>query len=167
MCRPIKELRAFPDEDAVVAGMVLRSIEAFKAVSRHMLACAEALEDVRLGGDGGAAEPIDTVLHALKGAGKVAGNRAYAFALREAALDFLKVDDSFRIVMDGKGSLGVGLAAGVAAEARDGSHDEGVVGPYAFPIALVLIMAIVVVTAARVGTERGLHGGYLHGASTR
>jgi len=69
MCRPVQELRALPDEDAVVAGMVLRSIEAFKAVSRHMLAYAEALKDVRLGGDGGAAEPVDTVLDALEGAG--------------------------------------------------------------------------------------------------
>jgi hypothetical protein len=69
--------------------------------------------------------------------------------------------------MDRKGSFGVGLAAGVTAEARDRPYDEGIVGPYAFPIALVLILAIVMVATARVRTERWLHGRYLHGDATR
>jgi hypothetical protein len=120
-----------------------------------------------MGGDRGSAEPVDTILDALKGTGEVSGDSAYAFALRDAAVDFIKIDDSLRVVMDGKGPLGVGLAAGITAEARDGPYDEGIVGPYAFPVALVLILAIVMVATARVRTERWLHGRYLHGASTR
>ena len=167
MCRSIKKLRAFTDEDAVVAGMVLRPIEAFKAVGHHMFACGKALKRAGMGCDRGAAEPVDTVLDALKGASKMSGDSVYTFSLGEPAVDFLKIDDSFRVVMDGKGPLGVGLPAGIAAEARDGSYDQGVVGPYAFPVAPILIMAIVVVAAARVRTERWLHGRYLHGDATR
>ncbi len=147
--------------------MVLRPIEAFKAVSYHVFACGKALKYAGMGGDRGSAEPVDTILDALKGTGKVSGDSAYAFALREAAVDFIEIDRSLRVVMDGKGSFGVSLAAGVTAEARDRPYDEGVVGSYAFPIALVLILAIVMVATARVRTERWLHGRYLHGDATR
>ena len=147
--------------------MVLGPIEAFKAVSYHVFACGKALKYAGMGGDRGSAEPVDTILDALKGTGEVSGDSAYAFALRDAAVDFIKIDDSLRVVMDGKGPLGVGLAAGVTAEARDRPYDEGVVGPYAFPIAPILIMTIVVVATAGVRAEKWLHGRYLHGATTR
>jgi hypothetical protein len=59
-------LRALTDEDIVVTGMVLRPIEAFKAVSHHVLACAEALKRAGMGCDRRSAEPVDTVLDALE-----------------------------------------------------------------------------------------------------
>jgi hypothetical protein len=131
-------LRAFSYDNVVVAWVVLRPVEALKAISHHMLACGETLKDTGLSRDRRAAEPIDPILDALQGIAEVSGYSAYAFALREPAVDFFKIDDSFRIVMDGKGSLRVGLAAGVAAEALDGSHYQGVVEAELFPIALIL-----------------------------
>jgi hypothetical protein len=104
-----------------------------------MLAGGETFKDAGLSRDRRAAEPIDPVLDALQAAAKVAGDSAYAFALREPAVDFFKVDGSFGVVLDRKGSLRVGLAAGVAAEALDGSHDQGVVEAYLAPIALIFL----------------------------
>jgi hypothetical protein len=160
-------LRAFPYDDVVVARVVSRLVEALKAISHHMLAGGEILKDKGLSRDRRAAEPIDPILDTLQGKAEVSGYSAYAFALREPSVDFFKVDGSFRIVMDGKGSLRVGFAAGVAPEALDGSHDQGVVKAELFPIALILCWAIVVVATMRIGAEQWLHGKYLHGASTR
>jgi hypothetical protein len=53
-------------------------------------------------------------------------------------VDLLEVDYSLGVILYGKGSRRVGLAAGVAAEALDGSYDPGVVEAYLAPIGPIL-----------------------------